>query len=69
MGATTKAQQVGRNEWAQQRKPVKSGATNMNLDQWTIKAQEALQAAQTEARERNHQALTPLHLLDGVLKD
>ncbi len=41
----------------------------MNLDQWTIKAQEALQAAQTEARERNHQALTPLHLLAGVLKD
>ena len=41
----------------------------MNLDQWTIKAQEALAAAQTEARERNHQALTPLHLLAGVLKD
>lgn len=41
----------------------------MNLDQWTIKAQEVLQAAQTEARERNHQALTPLHLLAGMLKD
>jgi ATP-dependent Clp protease ATP-binding subunit ClpB len=41
----------------------------MNLDQWTIKAQETLQAAQAEARERNHQALTPLHLLAGMLKD
>jgi ATP-dependent Clp protease ATP-binding subunit ClpB len=41
----------------------------MNIDQWTIKAQEALQAAQTIARERGQQALTPLHILAGMLKD
>ncbi|HEY3294151.1 MAG TPA: ATP-dependent chaperone ClpB [bacterium] len=41
----------------------------MNIDQWTIKAQEALQAAQTIARDRGQQALTPLHVLAGMLKD
>lgn len=41
----------------------------MNLDKWTIKAQEALQRAQTEARDRNQQALTPMHLLYGMLDD
>ncbi|RQV96948.1 AAA family ATPase, partial [bacterium] len=41
----------------------------MNIDQWTIKAQEALQAAQGIARDHSHQALTPLHLLAGILKD
>jgi len=39
----------------------------MNLDKWTIKAQEALQRAQTEARDRNQQALAPMHLLFGML--
>ncbi|MBI5060461.1 ATP-dependent chaperone ClpB [candidate division KSB1 bacterium] len=41
----------------------------MNIDQWTIKAQEALQAAQQIARDAQQQALTPLHLLAGMLKD
>ncbi len=41
----------------------------MNLDKWTIKAQEALQRAQTEARDRNQQALVPMHLLYGMLDD
>jgi len=41
----------------------------MNIDQWTIKAQEALQAAQAIARDQSHQALAPLHLLGGMLRD
>jgi ATP-dependent Clp protease ATP-binding subunit ClpB len=41
----------------------------MNIDQWTIKAQEALEAAQRMAREKNQQALVPLHLLAGMLLD
>lgn len=41
----------------------------MNIDQWTIKAQEALQSAQAIARDQSHQALTPLHLLGGMLRD
>ncbi len=41
----------------------------MNIDQWTLKAQEALQAAQAIARDASHQALTPLHLLGGMLRD
>ncbi|MBL0060541.1 MAG: AAA family ATPase [bacterium] len=41
----------------------------MNIDQWTLKAQEALQAAQAIARDASHQALTPLHLLGGILRD
>lgn len=41
----------------------------MNIDQWTIKAQEALQAAQQIARDNSHQALTPLHMLAGMLRD
>jgi ATP-dependent Clp protease ATP-binding subunit ClpB len=41
----------------------------MNIDQWTIKAQEALQAAQQIARDAQQQALTPLHLFAGMLKD
>jgi ATP-dependent Clp protease ATP-binding subunit ClpB len=41
----------------------------MNIDQWTIKAQEALASAQVIARDHSHQALTPLHLLAGILKD
>ncbi len=34
----------------------------MNFDQWTIKAQEALQAAQNQAQERSHQQLDGEHL-------
>ncbi len=41
----------------------------MNLDQWTIKAQDALQSAMQLARDRGHQALMPLHVLGGMLKD
>jgi len=41
----------------------------MNIDQWTIKAQEALEAATQSARDHSHQALTPLHLLAGMLRD
>jgi ATP-dependent Clp protease ATP-binding subunit ClpB len=41
----------------------------MNIDQWTIKAQEALQAAQQIARDHSHQALTLLHMLAGILRD
>ena len=41
----------------------------MNIDQWTIKAQEALQAAQQITRDHNHQALTPTHVLAGMLRD
>ncbi|MDD5088968.1 MAG: Clp protease N-terminal domain-containing protein, partial [bacterium] len=41
----------------------------MNIDQWTIKAQEALEAAGRMAREKSHQALAPLHLLSGMLRD
>jgi hypothetical protein len=32
----------------------------MNIDQWTIKAQEALQAAPGVARDHSHKALPPL---------
>ncbi|RPH94440.1 ATP-dependent chaperone ClpB [candidate division KSB1 bacterium] len=41
----------------------------MNIDQWTIKAQEALEAATQSARDHSHQALTPLHFLAGMLRD
>lgn len=41
----------------------------MNIDQWTIKAQETLQHAQQIARDKSHQALMPLHIFAGMLKD
>ncbi len=40
----------------------------MRLDKFTIKAQEALQAAQTVAEERNHQQVEPEHLLLALLE-
>jgi ATP-dependent Clp protease ATP-binding subunit ClpB len=40
----------------------------MRLDKFTLKAQEAVQAAQTLAAERNHQEVTPEHLLHALLE-
>jgi len=39
----------------------------MRMDRFTLKVQEALQAAQALAREHSHQALEPLHLLASLL--
>ncbi|MFO7956163.1 MAG: ATP-dependent chaperone ClpB [Candidatus Brocadiia bacterium] len=39
----------------------------MRLEKYTIKAREALEAAQSTARRRNHQQLTTLHLLQSML--
>jgi ATP-dependent Clp protease ATP-binding subunit ClpB len=39
----------------------------MRMDRFTLKVQEALQAAQALAREHNHQALEPLHMLAALL--
>ncbi|MDP6106950.1 MAG: ATP-dependent chaperone ClpB [Candidatus Brocadiia bacterium] len=39
----------------------------MRLDRYTIKAQEALEAAQRLARERGHQQVDSLHLLDALI--
>ena len=39
----------------------------MRMDRFTLKVQEALQAAQALAREHSHQALEPLHLLAALL--
>ncbi|MFP4027483.1 MAG: ATP-dependent chaperone ClpB [Candidatus Brocadiia bacterium] len=41
----------------------------MRLDNYTIKAQEALQKAQRLAREQNHQQIGPLHLLHELLSE
>ncbi len=40
----------------------------MKFDRFTLKSQEALQSAQTEARERGHQRLEPEHLLLVLLE-
>src|SRR2546430_13994364 len=40
----------------------------MRLDKLTIKAQEALQAAQTLADQQSHQAMEPEHLLAALLE-
>lgn len=40
----------------------------MNLNNFTIKAQEAVQQAQQIAMEAQHQALEPAHLLKGILQ-
>ena len=40
----------------------------MNINNLTIKAQEAVQKAQQIAMEHNHQAIEPAHLLLGVMK-
>src|SRR4051794_41291685 len=41
--------------------------TAMRLDKLTIKAQEAVQAAHDLAEKRNHQEMTPEHLLLALL--
>mgnify|MGYP005795346817 FL=1 len=43
--------------------------TDMNINTLTIKAQEALQAALTLARERGQQAVEPLHILSVLIRD
>src|SRR5947199_186280 len=40
----------------------------MRLDKFTIKAQEALQAAQSLAEQQNHQAIEPEHLLAALIE-
>jgi ATP-dependent Clp protease ATP-binding subunit ClpB len=40
----------------------------MRLDRFTIKAQEALQEAQTRTRERGHPEVRPLHLLAALVR-
>jgi ATP-dependent Clp protease ATP-binding subunit ClpB len=40
----------------------------MNPDRFTIKAAEAIQRAQSHAQERGHAQVTPLHLLDALLR-
>jgi len=40
----------------------------MRLDKFTVKAQEALQAAQSKADQHNHQAIEPEHLLGALLE-
>jgi ATP-dependent Clp protease ATP-binding subunit ClpB len=40
----------------------------MRLDKWTVKAQEALATAQGAAMEAGNAAVTPLHVLDALLK-
>jgi ATP-dependent Clp protease ATP-binding subunit ClpB len=39
----------------------------MRMDQFTLKAQEALAAAQTHAERRDHPEVTPEHLLDALI--
>ena len=40
----------------------------MRLDKFTIKAQEALQAAQSLAEQQSHQAIEPEHLLTTLIE-
>jgi ATP-dependent Clp protease ATP-binding subunit ClpB len=40
----------------------------MNFNNYTIKAQEAIQSAQQVASEHQHQAIEPAHLLAGLLR-
>jgi len=40
----------------------------MRLDRWTVKAQEAMATAQGAAMEAGNAAVTPLHILDALLK-
>ena len=40
----------------------------MRLDKLTVKAQEAIQAAQSLADQNNHQAIEPEHLLQALLQ-
>ena len=47
----------------------KQNNTDMNINTLTIKAQEALQAALTLARERGQQAVEPLHMLAVLIRE
>lgn len=40
----------------------------MNLNQFTVKSQEAIQKAQQIAMEFGHQSIEPQHLLEGILQ-
>src|SRR5260370_24697257 len=44
------------------------GERSMSLDKFTVKAQEALQAAQSLADREGHQALEPEHLLAALVE-
>src|SRR5260370_17894310 len=44
------------------------GERSMRLDKFTVKAQEALQAAQSLADREGHQALEPEHLLAALVE-
>ncbi len=46
---------------------IKKGTTNMTLDKFTIKAQEAVQSAVTRAQTAGNQAIEPVHLLLGIM--
>lgn len=41
---------------------------NMNLNQYTVKSQEAIQAAQQVAMEFGNQSIEPQHLLEGTYR-
>lgn len=41
----------------------------MNINQFTTKAQQAIQIAQQVAQEMSHQAIEPMHLLEGMLQN
>ena len=41
----------------------------MNFDNFTIKAQQAVQGAAERATQNGQQAVTPVHLLAGVLAE
>ena len=40
----------------------------MNLNQYTVKSQEAIQAAQQVAMEFGNQQIEPQHLLEGIFQ-
>lgn len=40
----------------------------MNLNQYTVKSQEAIQAAQQVAMELGNQSIEPQHLLEGIFQ-
>ena len=40
----------------------------MNLNKFTIKAQEAVQQAQQIAMSKSHQGIEPAHILKGILE-
>lgn len=46
----------------------KKPTSNMNLNQFTLKSQEAIQKAQQIAMEFNNQSIEPQHILEGILQ-